>query len=100
MVELVNFVLMAAGATKKWIPPDVDLDALEPEELDELLSDMVTDMTSRERSKLYPLVQTKQIVRGSTYRDQYIMFWEMLCDRLQNSEEEFMPTREHANMLR
>eukprot|EP00598_Pedospumella_elongata_P012473 CAMPEP_0184992802 /NCGR_PEP_ID=MMETSP1098-20130426/42659_1 /TAXON_ID=89044 /ORGANISM="Spumella elongata, Strain CCAP 955/1" /LENGTH=131 /DNA_ID=CAMNT_0027518489 /DNA_START=60 /DNA_END=452 /DNA_ORIENTATION=+ len=34
MVELTNFILMAAGAKKKWIASDVDLEALEPEELD------------------------------------------------------------------
>ena len=100
MIELVNYVLMAAGATKKWVPPDVDLDALEPEELDELLSDMVEDMTTREKSKVYPLVQTKHVARGSTYRDQYIVFWELLADQLLNSDEEFMATRENANMLR
>jgi hypothetical protein len=46
------------------------------------------------------LVQTKQVARGATYRDQYISFWEVLCDQLQNSEEEYMATRDNANMLR
>lgn len=31
------FVLQAAGAKKKWIASDVDLEALEPEELDILV---------------------------------------------------------------
>ena len=30
--------MQSAGAKKQWIPSDVDLDALEPEELDELVS--------------------------------------------------------------
>ena len=37
-VELVNFLLLAAGSEKNWIASDVDLEALEPEELDVLVS--------------------------------------------------------------
>jgi hypothetical protein len=37
-VELINFALMAAGSKKSWIPCDVDLEALEPEEIAELVS--------------------------------------------------------------
>ena len=32
------YLSQSAGAKKQWIPRDVDLDALEPEELDELVS--------------------------------------------------------------
>ena len=102
-VELINFVLMAAGAKKEWIPPDVDLDALEPEELDELLSDMVQDLIES-GTKMYPLVKTEKVgggrVGGVTFRDRYVTFWDLLCDQLQNSEEEFVATRENVNMLR
>ena len=107
-VELINFVLMAAGATKEWIPPDVDLDALEPEELDELLSDMVQDLIES-GTKLYPLVKTEKVggrgggsggSGGVTFRERYVMFWDLLCDQLQNSEEEFVASRENVNMLR
>ena len=103
-VELINFVLMAAGAKKEWIPPDVDLDALEPEELDELLSDMVQDLIES-GVKLYPLVKTEKVGGrvgggGVTFRDRYVTFWDLLCDQLQNSEEEFVATRENVNMLR
>ena len=36
--DLLIWCVQAAGAKKQWIPADVDLDALEPEELDELVS--------------------------------------------------------------
>ena len=41
---MVNFLLQCAGAQKDWIRRDVDLEALEAEELDELLANMILSM--------------------------------------------------------
>lgn len=81
MVELVNFALMviklsasilyhylpftqkAAGAKEEWIPRDVDLDALEPVEIDELLAEKVKSMTeSNNKSKGYPLIEKSKVI--------------------------------------
>ena len=37
MVAIANFLLMSAGSQKAWVADDVDLEALEPEELDVLV---------------------------------------------------------------
>jgi hypothetical protein len=37
VVTLVNFLLMSAGSQREWVAEDVDLEALEPEELDVLV---------------------------------------------------------------
>jgi cohesin complex subunit SA-1/2 len=100
IVELVNFVLMAAGAKKCWIPKDVDLDALEPEELDELLVDMVTEMTESEGSKLYPLNQVVKQPKAISFRQRYVNFWQCLSDKLQSSEDEFVASKEGLMMLK
>jgi hypothetical protein len=36
VVTIVNFLLMSAGSQREWVAEDVDLEALEPEELDVL----------------------------------------------------------------
>jgi hypothetical protein len=38
LFSVIPYNIQSAGAKKQWIPSDVDLDALEPEELDELVS--------------------------------------------------------------
>lgn len=100
IVELVNFILMAAGAKKCWIPKDVDLDALEPEELDELLSDMVTEMTESEGSKIYPLNQALKQPKVVPFRQRYVNFWQCLSEKLQNSEDQFVASKEGLIMLK
>ena len=100
IVELVNFILMSAGAKKQWIPRDVDLDALEPEELDELLSEMVSDMTTSEGSKLYPLTQASKQLRGTTFRERYVQFWKHLAEELQSSEDQYVASKEGISMLK
>ena len=37
MVDIFNFILRCSGGKQNWIDQDVDLDALVPEEVDELL---------------------------------------------------------------
>jgi len=37
VVTIVNFLLMSAGSQREWVAEDVDLEALEPEELDVLV---------------------------------------------------------------
>ena len=72
------------------------------QELDELLVGMVAALTSSEGSKTYPLTHAQKLPgqKGVTYRDRYVLFWEKLCDQLQNTEEENVPTKEAITMLR
>lgn len=63
MVEIVNFILRAAGATKDWIAHDVDLDPLGPAELDEMLREMIEIMSDSHGSDQYPLKQKNKVSR-------------------------------------
>lgn len=63
MATLMNFLLMAAGAKKEWIASDVDLEALEGEEIETLLGDMLASMTQT-AAKQYPLIKAKGGLRG------------------------------------
>lgn len=73
MVILVNFILISSGAKNNFIALDVDLEALEAEELDELLQDLVNDMSSEESSSLqYPLHGLGKNLKPSIiYRERY-----------------------------
>lgn len=91
IVDIVNFVLLCSGASKEWIERDVDLDALEPEELDELLVDMIKEMTrasetSVESGASYPLVESTKKGKSSksTFRNLYTLFWEQFAVHLLN----------------
>eukprot|EP01041_Mallomonas_annulata_P007904 gene7904-16177_t len=76
--EIMNFVLLSAGSEKAWIKSDVDLEGLEPEELDELLSDMIDSMVKSGggASQKYPLSLIGK--QNKSYRQRYIQFWEQL----------------------
>jgi hypothetical protein len=63
-VEVVNFVLRAAGAGDSTIANDVDLDALDHEEFEQLLNQPVKQMTLSEGSKTYPLVAKSKVGRS------------------------------------
>jgi hypothetical protein len=73
MVILVNFILISSGAKNNFIALDVDLEALEAEELDDLLDDLVKDMSSEESSSLqYPLNGTgKNLKPSKVFRERY-----------------------------
>jgi hypothetical protein len=82
MVELVNFVLMAAGAKKKWVASDVDLEALEPEELDILLAEMMKTLSESEHSKNYPLSEKKGNSKAKNlFRGKFQDFWVKWVER-------------------
>lgn len=55
---VIPYKMQSAGAKKQWIPSDVDLDALEPEELDELVS-LTTDQAGFSISDINHLVSQK-----------------------------------------
>lgn len=103
MVDIVNFVLLCSGASKEWIERDVDLDALEPEELDELLKDMISELTkphinssSTENQDFYsgpyPLAENTRKQKQSNIRISFVMFWEFLTDSLLDEIYSTMPT--------
>jgi hypothetical protein len=95
IVDLVNFLLLCSGASREWIERDVDLDALEPEELDELLVDMIKEMTRTTESTtegvlskgaFYPLIESTKKAKASksSFRNIYTLFWECFADNLLN----------------
>ena len=73
VAEIVNFVLLAGGAQKKWIGNRVELEGLEPEELDELLRDMINSMVSHE-CPVTPLLGPAS-KGGVSVRDRYAGIW-------------------------
>mmetsp|Transcript_29433 Transcript_29433/g.49667 ORF Transcript_29433/g.49667 Transcript_29433/m.49667 type:complete len:196 (+) Transcript_29433:52-639(+) len=90
MVELVNFLLMAAGAQQHWIASDVDLEALEPEELDVLLQDMMKTLSESENSKIYPLNE-KSKGKTTPFRDKFQTYWIRWVERVLS-----LPITEHS----
>ena len=80
IADLVNFLLMCAGSSKNRIPRDVDLEALGPEEIDALLTDMLQEMQEAEGGHKYPIgSQTKE---SRSLRQRFVVFWERLSTRL------------------
>lgn len=79
VAELINFVLLAAGATKKWIGSRVELEGLEPEELDELLRDMVAAATEGVGAPVPPL-QAPPSKKGVSLREGYFNMWIQFVD--------------------
>ena len=66
---VINFV--SSGAKKNWIDSDIDLDALDADEISELLYHMVVSLTKcDDESQYYPLSQSSKSskVHGH-YRD-------------------------------
>eukprot|EP01034_Spumella_vulgaris_P026896 gene26896-33545_t len=81
MVDLINFVLMAAGSKEYWIARDVDLEALGPPELDELLKNMMLAMTESSDSLKYPLTE-KTNKNGTGFRARFQNFFELLTEKI------------------
>ncbi len=78
MCDLVNFLLQCAGAQKDWIRRDVDLEALEAEELDELLANMILSM--HENSLSSPLDGHNK--ESKKMRERFVSFWESLTNKI------------------
>ncbi len=82
MVELINFILYTAGADSDVIEEDVDLDALEADEILELLTQFIRDL-SDESNPNYPLNATIGKGRGAiSIRQRYMLFWMDFGNRL------------------
>lgn len=81
IAELINFVLLAGGARKKWIENRVELEGLEPEELDELLRDMVSSMTAAEGYTVTPLYAPPN-KKGVSIRESYFTVWAEFVDNV------------------
>ena len=81
IAEVVNFVLMAGGAQKKWIGNKVELEGLEPEELDELLRDMVSSMTEAQQDglRVNPL-SAPSTKKSVSVRSNFCQIWEEFVD--------------------
>lgn len=80
MADLVNFVLMCAGSTKDWIKRDLDLEALDAEEIDEVLTNMITQMQEAENSDKYPIgIHSKD---SKALRQKFTRFWTTLTVRI------------------
>lgn len=75
--ELVNFVLLSAGAERCYIKANEQLIGLGPQELDELILDMKVAMSESGSVMKYPLVN---VGRDKAYRQRYCQFWEYLSD--------------------
>lgn len=81
---------MCAGAKTEWIAEDVDLEALEPSELDVLLKELTDELTNitlasepTDNMGLYPLVDsTKKTKLKTNVRLIYSKFWKALANRL------------------
>lgn len=71
---------MSAGSKHEYIEPDVDLEALETDEIQTLLSDMIVSLSSA-AAKHYPLME-KAKGKGLTYRDRYQKFFASLVESL------------------
>jgi hypothetical protein len=83
LVIIVNFVLISSGAKRNWIESDTDLDALDADEISELLNPMVVALTKGEdESRYYPLAQNVKSgkVHAGKYRESYNKFWTILND--------------------
>ena len=83
MVDIFNFILRCSGAKQNWIDQDVDLDALVPEEVDELLLQAREEILDAKHS-ISDLI-TKE---SKSLRKGYIKFWESLTDKLRQQDKE------------
>ena len=85
-VEILNFIMLSAGATKCWIKSDIDLEPLDGAEILELLTDMVQAMTSSDKPTSVSLRSaTKQA--GKTFSDRYVAFWSAFLPALLESSD-------------
>jgi len=91
LVIIVNFVLISSGAKKNWIDNDIDLDALDADEISEILNPMVAALTKGEdESRYYPLSQISKTgkVQGGKYRETYSKLWATLANVLTDIDAE------------
>ncbi|RYH17182.1 hypothetical protein EON65_28970 [archaeon] len=80
MSTLLNFILMSAGSKRECIETDVDLEALETDEIQTLLSDMIETLTTA-AAKHYPIME-KSKGKALSYRDRYQKFFASLVEAL------------------
>ena len=38
-------------------------------------------------------------MKGKSFRERFVSFWEILCDRLQNSDDQFVSSKENITAL-
>lgn len=79
-VHILNFVLRCAGTTKDWIGLDVDLDGMLPEDLDELLREMVVWMEANMVGGVYPISAVTKVQRAN--RVHFRKFWSLFASTL------------------
>lgn len=61
---------------------------------------MISNMTGSEGSNLYPLTQVTKAAAAQQYRRKYINFWELLSDKLDSSEDEFVASKQCLSILK
>ena len=80
IADIINFVLRCAGAEKDWIGSDVNMDGLLPEELDELLREMIEWMKTDLGAKQHILGGTTKSARKT--RERFAKFWTEFVHRV------------------
>jgi len=73
----VNFIMLAAGGDKNWVPLNIDVDGLDTDELRELLTDAI-DYVHDKKSKSYPLGGHGQKM---AVRSNFCKIWDTLASR-------------------
>ena len=61
---------------------------------------MVSEMTSSEGSKSYPLNIISKQAKNQSFRERYVQFWEILSEKLHSSEDTFVASKEGLSMLK
>lgn len=74
--ELINFILIAAGAQREWIRQDVNLEELEPVEVYEELTDMIQELKETQAVSSIPLSSSGKQKVQRQFKERYIAFWE------------------------
>lgn len=87
VTEVANFVLIAGGAGRKWIGSKVELEGLEPQELDELLRDLVEHLTSSATATaattpLNAVPSGRKGGAGGAMRSNYHRIWQEFVDNV------------------
>ena len=80
ITNMINFVLRCSGGEQDWIASDVEMEGLLPEELDELLREMIDWMELK-------LIPDKHILSGKTkknrkHRERYVKLWSEFVRRV------------------
>ena len=74
--ELMNFILIAAGAQKGWIRKDVNLEELEPGEVYEELTDLIQALKEMPVGSIIPLSSTGKQKTQRLFKEKFVAFWE------------------------